>query len=79
MQRFARLAYTDGDGEPYDTQRTWLEEGFQTVALPFYVILRPDGSTIATFAGLTRNREEFPSPSSNTRNKREAVPPPPVQ
>ena len=60
MQRFVRLKlYTDGDGEPYDTHRTWLEEGFQTVALPFYAILRPDGSPAATFAGLTRNRAEF--------------------
>jgi thiol:disulfide interchange protein DsbD len=60
MDRFVRLKlYTDGEGEPYETQRTWLEEGFQTVALPFYAILRPDGSTVATFAGLTRNRDEF--------------------
>lgn len=60
LGRFVRLKlYTDGEGEPYDTQRTWLESGFQTVALPFYAILRPDGSTVATFAGLTRDRGEF--------------------
>ena len=60
MSRFIRLkVYTDGVGEPYETQRTWLEEGFQTVALPFYAIVRADGTTVATFAGLTRNSAEF--------------------
>lgn len=60
MNGFVRLkVYTDRDGEPYEAQRVWLEEGFNTVALPFYAILRPDGSPVATFAGLTRNRDEF--------------------
>jgi len=35
------------------------QEKFRTVALPYYVILRADGSTIATFPGLTRNTDEF--------------------
>jgi thiol:disulfide interchange protein DsbD len=51
--------YTDGDGEVYEKQQKMQQEKFGTVALPLYAIVRPDGSTIATFAGLTRNSSEF--------------------
>jgi thiol:disulfide interchange protein DsbD len=51
--------YTDG-GEPVHEQNMELEqERYQTVALPFYAIVAPDDTTIATFPGLTRNSQEF--------------------
>lgn len=35
------------------------EKQFGTVALPLYAVIRPDGSTIDIFPGLTRDRGEF--------------------
>lgn len=60
MSRFvlARL-YTDGEGENYERQQQYQEINFRTVALPFYAILEPDGKTVSTFPGLTRNVPEF--------------------
>lgn len=60
MSKFvlARL-YTDGDGEIYEKQQQYQETNFQTVALPYYAILEPDGKTVSTFPGLTRNSAEF--------------------
>jgi len=54
----ARL-YTDGEGAIYEKQQQFQENNFQTVALPFYVILESDGKTVSTFPGLTRNTPEF--------------------
>ena len=54
----ARL-YTDGQGEIYERQQRYQQERFKTVALPLYAILAPDGRTLATFAGLTRDPAEF--------------------
>lgn len=54
----ARL-YTDGDGQPFTNQQKMESDKFGTVALPLYAIVRPDGSTIATFPGLTRNPQQF--------------------
>jgi len=51
--------YTDGDGAIYEKQQKMQQEKFGTVALPLYAIVRPDGSTVATFPGLTRNSSEF--------------------
>lgn len=60
MGRFVRLRlYTDGDGEIYERQQKMQQQKFGTVALPFYAILRPDGSAVSTFPGLTRNSAEF--------------------
>lgn len=60
MRRFVRLRlYTDGTGEVCAQQQKMQEERFGTVALPFYAIVRPDGTSIATFPGLTRNTSEF--------------------
>jgi thiol:disulfide interchange protein DsbD len=60
MSKFvlARL-YTDGEGAVYERQQQFQEKNFQTVALPFYVILEADGKTVSTFPGLTRNVPEF--------------------
>jgi hypothetical protein len=60
MSRFvlARL-YTDGAGKRYEDQQALERDRFGTVALPLYVVLAKDGSTVATFAGLTRDPAEF--------------------
>ena len=51
--------FTDGTG-PVDEKNQKLEESmFQTVSLPFYAILTPEGKVVATFAGLTKNPQEF--------------------
>jgi thiol:disulfide interchange protein DsbD len=62
MDKFvhARL-YTDGDGELYARQQKMQQVKFGTVALPLYAVLRADGSTVATFPGLTRDSAEFTS------------------
>ena len=60
MNNFLRLRlYTDGDGEIYERQQKLQQDKFGTVALPLYVILNTDGSTAATFAGLTRDPDQF--------------------
>ena len=51
--------YTDGSGEIYERQQRFEEEKFGTVAMPFYAIVDADGTTKATFPGLTRNHTEF--------------------
>lgn len=51
--------FTDGDGEIYQRQQQFQEQTFKTVALPFYAVIEPDGKTISTFPGLTRNVDEF--------------------
>jgi len=51
--------YTDGHGVLYENQQKFELEHFGTVALPLYAILRPDGSTLKTFPGLTRDANEF--------------------
>jgi len=51
--------YTDGDGVIYEKQQKMQQEKFGTVALPLYAIVRPEGSTVATFPGLTRNVDDF--------------------
>jgi len=54
----ARL-FTDGDGPVYENQQAYQEKTFNTVALPLYAILAPDGHTIATLPGLTRDPAVF--------------------
>ncbi len=51
--------FTDGEAPIYERQQQYQEKNFQTVALPFYAILEPDGKTVSTFPGLTRNTSEF--------------------
>lgn len=60
MNRFvlARL-YTDGDGELYERQQIMQQQRYGTIALPLYAIVEPDGSTVTTFAGLTRSPNAF--------------------
>lgn len=54
----ARL-FTDGDGDIYDRQQALQQRQFGTIALPLYAVVDPDGNTITTFAGLTRNPTAF--------------------
>jgi thioredoxin-like negative regulator of GroEL len=51
--------FTDGEGEIYQRQQQFQEQTFKTVALPFYAVIEPDGKTVSTFPGLTRNVNEF--------------------
>lgn len=51
--------FTDGIGEPYESQQSFQQRRFGTVALPYYAVLRPDGSATSTFLGMTRDRFEF--------------------
>ncbi|UCD38680.1 MAG: thioredoxin family protein [Fidelibacterota bacterium] len=50
--------YTDG-GENFREKQRFAVERFGTAALPFYVILAPDGSEIVRFPGMTRDVQEF--------------------
>ncbi|HTE47428.1 MAG TPA: hypothetical protein VK636_19460, partial [Gemmatimonadaceae bacterium] len=60
LDRFVRVRlYTDGIGEPYDSQQRLEERLFGTVALPLYAVLDPDGHPRAKFLGMTRNTDEF--------------------
>jgi thiol:disulfide interchange protein DsbD len=54
----ARL-YTDGEGAVYEQQQKMEQDLFGTVALPYYAVVDADGATIATFPGLTRDKQEF--------------------
>ena len=55
MNKFVRVRlYIDGAGKVFERQQKMQQERFGTVALPYYAILRADGSPVATFPGLTR-------------------------
>jgi thiol:disulfide interchange protein len=62
LQKFvlARL-YTDNGTPLNDTNRDIEENRFNTIALPYYVIVSPDDKPLATFPGFTRNAEDFKS------------------
>ena len=51
--------FTDGTSAVDEKNQKLEESMFQTVSLPFYAILTPDGKVVATFAGLTKNPQEF--------------------
>jgi thiol:disulfide interchange protein DsbD len=54
----ARL-YTDGDGAVYEQQQKMEQDLFGTVALPYYAVVDATGAIVATFPGLTRDKQEF--------------------
>jgi thiol:disulfide interchange protein DsbD len=54
----ARL-YTDGEGAVYEQQQKMEQDLFGTVALPYYAVVDANGAIIATFPGLTRDKQEF--------------------
>jgi thiol:disulfide interchange protein DsbD len=51
--------YTDGYGKVFEDQQRMQNTRFGTVALPLYALLTPQGATIATFPGLTRDPQQF--------------------
>jgi thiol:disulfide interchange protein len=60
LQKYVRVRlYTDGEGQPYEGFQQMQEQKFGTVALPLYAVVNGDGTTLATFSGLTRNEAEF--------------------
>jgi len=50
--------YTDG-GNNFREKQRFVVERFGTAALPFYVILSPDGSEIVRFPGMTTDYQRF--------------------
>jgi thiol:disulfide interchange protein len=60
LARYVRLRlYTDGQGEMYRRYQQLEQTTFGTVALPFYAVLKPDGTPVVTFGGLTRDPAEY--------------------
>ena len=51
--------YTDGFDEASERHQQMQVDRFQSSGIPFYVLIQPDGSVVATFAGQTRDTEEF--------------------
>lgn len=51
--------YTDGLEEIHEQHQRLQIETFRSSTIPFYAVLRPDGSVAATFSGQTRDVEEF--------------------
>jgi len=51
--------YTDGTDQATETNQKMAENRFNTTAIPFYAIIRPDDTGVATFAGVTRDPKEF--------------------
>ncbi|HFB98623.1 MAG TPA: DUF255 domain-containing protein, partial [Bryobacterales bacterium] len=60
LERYVRVElYTDGTDEASERNQRLQEERFSTIAIPYYAIVKPDGTIVATFPGLTRDAEEF--------------------
>jgi thiol:disulfide interchange protein DsbD len=60
LDRFVRVRlYTDGLGEPYESQQRLEQRLFGTVALPLYAVIDPTGRPRARFLGMTRDTREF--------------------
>lgn len=53
--------YEDDRQNPERSRRYQLlqQQTYGSAALPFYVIASPEGETLATFSGHTRNKAEF--------------------
>lgn len=60
LARYIRVRlYTDGQGELYQRYQQLEQTMFGTVALPYYAILRSDGTPVVAFGGLTRDSAEY--------------------
>jgi thiol:disulfide interchange protein DsbD len=60
LARYVRLRlYTDGQGEMYQRYQQLEQAMFDTVALPYYAVLRSDGTPVVAFGGLTRDSAEY--------------------
>ena len=51
--------YTDGLDEASERHQAYQVERFRSASIPFYALIRPDGSVAATFSGQTRDVQEF--------------------
>ncbi len=51
--------YTDGSDPASEANQKLLESRFNIIAIPYYALVRPDDTVIATFPGLTRNASDF--------------------
>ncbi len=51
--------YTDGPQLEHEENLRFEKERFGTIALPFYAIVSPREAVIATFSGMTRNKQKF--------------------
>jgi thiol:disulfide interchange protein len=51
--------FTDREGQPYQSQQQMEKDRFESVALPLYAIITPNGQIKASFPGLTRDPKEF--------------------
>ncbi|MEO8129010.1 MAG: protein-disulfide reductase DsbD domain-containing protein [Bryobacteraceae bacterium] len=62
MKKFVLVdLYTDGSDASSVENQKLQEKGYGTVAIPFYAIVGPQGSTVSTFPGLTRDSAEWQS------------------
>ena len=60
LARYVRVRlYTDGQGELYQRYQQLEQTMFGTVALPYYAVLRSDGTPVVAFGGLTRDSAEY--------------------
>ena len=67
--------YTDNGTPDNDANAKMLQDRFNTIGLPYYVIISPDDKPLATFPGFTRDVGAFksflsPKPSKATRKRR---------
>lgn len=51
--------YTDGTDAESEKNQKLEDDKFQTASIPFYAIMNPDGTVVATFPQLTKNPQEF--------------------
>ncbi len=51
--------YTDGYDEASERHQEMQVERFRSSSIPFYALIRPDGSVASVFSGQTRDVEEF--------------------
>jgi thiol:disulfide interchange protein DsbD len=51
--------YTDGTDNASRENQQLQESKFSTIAIPYYAIVDPEERVIASFAGLTRDPQEF--------------------
>ncbi len=60
LQNFVLVElYTDGTDAASEANQKLLETRFNIIAIPYYALLRPDDTVIATFPGLTREAADF--------------------
>jgi thiol:disulfide interchange protein DsbD len=51
--------FTDGTDADSEKNQKFEDERFGTASIPFYAILEPDQTVVATFPQLTRDSREF--------------------